>query len=332
MREVTQNNAGMLAASAVVIVVIAALGVMTIAAVGPVAGNHGDDGGNYTVVLPDDTDHLPGDQNKENASMQNFAAAGNRFEIDGAPNGFETLDFLKTGSQEIDYSQCGSSNTAVFGIDRGNNNSGTKTDVDLLQHMKKSEFKENGIEVTFYGEEDTFGDPTHTNPEDAIIAVQGAGSSGGPCFTMPSEPGWYQVSGYIEGTTEDGETVRVQSNSHYFPICDGCHDEEYAYEELGSPPGTDEGDNSDEATPTATAAPDEDDETTPTATLESDADESDSEEADDEEADDPAADGSDDEDTGATNQTPTPGDGPGFGALAALFALFVSTVLVHRRG
>ena len=354
MKEETRTRTT-LSSVALVVVGAAVLGAFLAVAVGPAAANHGDSAGNYTIVLPEPSDHLPGDQNEANASMQNFASAGERFEQEGAPNGFETLDYLETGTPEIDYSNCDSPNTAVFGVDRGNNNSGTKTDEDLLEHMKDSRFKENKIEVEFYSEDDFGGDPTYLNPEDAIVSVQGKGSSGGPCFTMPTEPGWYQVSGMVRGTTSEGEVVEVASTSHYFPICEGCHDEDTAYDKLGPPPSQRDGGDGDESTPTPTPTATDDgsddgsggDESTPTATptpedTESDGDDGGDDTQDTETDDDGGTDGSDggeqdDGEAGATgggdaNATPTPGDGPGFGAVAALLALLSAALVANRRG
>jgi hypothetical protein len=117
MEDATQTKSTLLSV-ALVVAGVAAVGVLMTLAVGPAAANHGSDSGNYTIVLPEPSDHLPGDQNPENASMQNFAQSGELFEQAGAPEGFETLDYLKTGSPEIDYSNCDSPNTAAFGIDR----------------------------------------------------------------------------------------------------------------------------------------------------------------------------------------------------------------------
>jgi len=360
MRDETRTKATLLSVAAVVLGV-AVVGTFAMAAVSPAAANHGSDKSNYTVVLPEPSDHLPGDQNEENASMQNFAASGPLFEQNGAPEGFETLDYLETGTPEIDYSTCDSPNTAVFGIDRGNNNTGTQVDTDLLQHMKDSRFMENKIEVDFYQESDFGGDPTYINPEDAIVSVQGAGSSGGPCFTMPTEPGWYQVNGMIRGTTYDGDVVEIESKSHYFPICEGCHDDETAEEKLGKPPS--QRDDTDDSTPTPTATAtatsddtddsgDTTDETTTTATTTTatatpeetedtsgdTSDSGDDDTEDDGSAGDTSDSDSDDGDTGddgsagdGVQGTPTPGEGPGFTGVAALLALLVSAILARRR-
>jgi PGF-CTERM protein len=339
---------------ALAVVGIALAGVVAAIAVAPAAANHGDDAGNYTIVLPEPSDHLPGDQNEANASMQNFASAGVRFEQEGAPNGFEKLKYLETGTPEIDYSTCNSENTAVFGVDRGNNNSGTQTDTSLLEHMKDSRFKENKIEVDFYDESDIGGDPTYLNPEDAIVSVQGSGSSDGPCFTMPTEPGWYQVEGMVRGITEDGETVEVESTSHYFPICEGCHDPALAELLLGKPPSQRDDSDGSTATPTAspTATPDEGDDGSQDTPEDTPTPDDTSNDGDDGSDDGSGSDGSDDSDDGSGsddgsdggqndadgsgsngggNPTPSPGEGPGFGPLAALLALLATALLANRR-
>ncbi|QLD85731.1 hypothetical protein HWV23_08330 [Natronomonas halophila] len=351
------------AATAGLVIAVVAVALLAAVAATPAAANHGTDSGNYTVVLPHDSDHLPGNQNEANASIRNFSTAGDRFDEEGAPEGFETFDYLEVRNEAIDWSNCGSANTAVFGLDRGNNNSGTKTDTDLLEHMKNSNFHEDGIDVTFYNESDFGGNPTYLNPDDQIISVQGAGSSGGPCFTMPSDPGWYQIKGMVRGTTADGETLKVQANSHYFPICEGCHDNETAYEKLGPPPSQRSGSQETPTptptpTPTATATatptptPDDggsggegaNDDTptstpTPTPTLTPADGDTGSSGGNDGGSNDGGSDS--DSDDGVTGDdagsdkiqgTPTPGAGPGFGAALALVTLLGSALLVRRRG
>ncbi|QLD89520.1 hypothetical protein HWV07_10955 [Natronomonas salina] len=300
-----------------------------------------DSAANYTVTLPNEDDHLPGDQNPEGASIKHNAAGGESFD-DVAPNGFETFDRLELQSDHVDFSACTSENTAVFGVDRGNNNPGTQTDDSLLQHMKDSTFSEDSLEVVFYDEGDLGGSPTHLNPEDAIVALQGAGSSGGPCFTMPTEPGWYQISGTLEGTNHDGESVTIESKSHYFPICEGCHDEATAEEKLGPAPSKEGGDP--DPTPTATETPvevtatEEPGEATPTATATpegatgGDSTATATEASGDET---PAARATEGGSAGGAQGdhqgTPTPGGGPGFDALAALLALLAGALLVRRQ-
>jgi PGF-CTERM protein len=306
----------------------------------PAAANHDSDL-NYTVTLPSDSDHRPGDQNEQNASIQHRAVGADALAA-VAPNGFETFDYLEIGNPAIDFSGCSSSNTAVLGIDRGNNNTGTRVDTDLLKSLKQSTFTEDAIKVDFYEEEDFGGDPTYLNPEDAIVAVQGEGSSGGPCYTMPSDPGWYQITGILEGTTSDGEAVTVEGGSHYFPICEGCGDEETAREKLGPPPSQEGGSDAatatptpepvdDTATPTPTPEP-ADDTATPTPTPEP-VDDTATPTPTPEPADDSGSESNGDNGGSAANDpgTPTPGAGPGFGPAIAVLALLASALLVNRR-
>ncbi|QLD85730.1 PGF-CTERM sorting domain-containing protein [Natronomonas halophila] len=326
------------------------VGIVAFGAVTPAAASHVEDGANYTVILPEKSDHLPGDQNQGNASIIHSAAGGDAFS-DTAPNGFETFDRLEIRSEAVDFSGCDSPNTAVFGIDRGNNNSGTQTDTDLLNHMKQSNFRENSLEVVFYSESDFGGNPTYLNPEDAILAVQGAGSSGGPCYTMPSDPGWYQITGTLEGTTEDGESVTINAVSHYFAICEGCHDEATAREKLGPRPSSESSADPATATPTptptatatATPTPDGNEATeteaatatataAPTATAEPTEDNSDTNDGGGptDGGTNGGADTQDDNDDGI-QRTPTPGEGPGFGAVVGLLALLASGLLARHR-
>jgi len=299
-----------------------------------------DSPGNYTVVLPDDSDHLPGDQNPEGASIQHFAALEGGFE-DQPADRYEVLEWLVISSQEVDFSGCETEDTAGFGIDRDNDNEGTQYDDDLLKHRKDSAFLDTEIWVEFYTKEDFGGETIGITEQDAIVAIQNE------CYTMPEEPGWYQINGKINGTAPSGEFMESSLTSHYFPICDGCHDEDTAQERLGPRPGQE--DTSDPTpTPTETATPDDStpaetvDDSTPTPT--EDADDTptpddptptdDGGDSDDGEGEDdtPTAteDGSGgDEDTGPG--TPTPGEGPGFTGVAALLALVAAALLANRR-
>lgn len=336
--------ATLLVAAMVAAVSVAGAGVL-LAGTQPAAAAH-DDPANYTAILPDAEDHLPGDQNPEGGTVQHSASGGEAFS-DVAPEGFRTFERLKLHSDAVDFSACGSENTAVFGVDRGNNNSGTQVDDNLLDHMKESTFTEDGIDVVFYSEDDFGGETTYLNPEDAIVALQGDGSAGGACFTMPTEPGWYQIQGTLEGVNHDGEQVTIESTSHYFPICEGCEDEATAEEKLGPKPSADDGGSDPTPTPTDAGgedtpeptATDEPTEATPTATEDreepaatattTDADDGTPEPTATEDGS-AGGDGGDDGD-GGVQGTPTPGEGPGFGAVAALFSLLAAALLAGRR-
>lgn len=300
---------------------------------GPAAAAH-DSPGNYTVVLPEDSDHLPGDQNPENASIQHFAETGSGF--DGKPaDRLEVMKWLVISSDEIDFSGCGSADTEALGIDRGSNNSGTQNDDSILQNMLDSSFQEDKIWVEFNGEDD-FGDTVSISREDSIVAVQS------DCYTMPEEPGWYQIGGKINGTGPDGNFFEVTLNSHYFAICEGCHDEETAEEKLGPRPSED---TTTSDTPTPTEAPTETGTETPTATPaateSADTVTPTSTTAATETATKTAAkdtstatETATEADTSGDDElagTPTPGEGPGFGAGIAMLALLSGGLLARRR-
>ncbi len=244
---------------------------------------HGAENGNYTVSLPFATDHYPRGKNPggpNNGSINHFAAATPElFEKKDVPEGLEEVDYIIISNQDIDFSECSTSNTAAFGIDRDNDASGTETDVSLLSYRKNSRFEAHSIVVQFYddddfaassrqdkggketGKEDGDKDP-EVYPDDEIVAHQGYKSGGGPCYGMPEEPGWYQISGFINGTGFNGNYADVTIPSHYFYICE-CQSEREAYDQLGAPPGqenpyADDGSSSGNASSTATptATPD----------------------------------------------------------------------------
>ncbi|MFW5963729.1 MAG: hypothetical protein ACOCQM_02595, partial [Natronomonas sp.] len=227
---------------------------------------------NFTVNLPGTTDHYPGDQNKENGSIEYFAAGKEAFTSQDAEEGI-WVDQVIVDADWIDYSACSTDNTKAFGIDRGNNNTGTNIDEDLVAHQRNTDFRDDGITIQMYNWDDFSNDPPYLAPEDAVVAAQGAGSNSGPCLTVTDEPGWYQIQAFTNGTIatgckeegneecepEDKEFVGVNVNSNYVYVCE-CDNEEEAREQLGPPPNEDDGGS--ESTPEPTPTP----ESTPTPT------------------------------------------------------------------
>jgi hypothetical protein len=234
---------------------------------------HGLENGNYTVSLPFNTDHYPASKNPggpHNASINHFAAGTDElFEEVGAEDGLEKLEYIVIGNPDIDFSQCSTSNTAAFGIDRDNDEPGTLTNVDLLSYLEKNKFNDSHIVVKLYdgdelgassredkGGKETGREDGDKNPElykdDEIVAHQGYRSSAGPCYRMPDTPGWYQIDGKANGTTFQGSPAEVKLTSHYFYICE-CDSEKAAYEQLGPPPGQDN--PYAQSTPTSTPTP-----------------------------------------------------------------------------
>ncbi|WP_254840167.1 PGF-CTERM sorting domain-containing protein [Natronomonas marina] len=227
---------------------------------------------NFTINLPTQTDHLPGSQNQQNGSIEYFATGQQAFTEQNAEDGL-WMNFIVIEAEWIDYSNCDvTQNTKVFGIDRGNTRSGTRVDEDLIEHRKGSTLEQGGLTVDFYDWGDLGGGPPYLSPDDAVVAAQGVGSNAGPCLTMTSTPGWYQLQGYTNGTiatkcTEEGNSQcepdnkkwrGINLNSNYVYICD-CENEQQAREQLGPPP-TESGTptptpGGNGATPTPTQAP-----------------------------------------------------------------------------
>ena len=318
---------------------------------------HGVENGNYTADLPFATDHYPRSKNPGgpyNASINQLAATTQElFDKKGAPKGFEEVDYIIVSNQDIDFSECSTSNTAAFGIDRDSDDPGTVTDVGLLSYRKNSKFKPHSIVIEFYdnedlaaptredkggpgedpgekgqGREDGDEDP-EVYPDDQVVAHQGYKSGGGPCYAMPEEPGWYQMNGFLNGTSFQGEPTVIDIKSHYFYVC-VCDSEREAYEQLGAPPGQENPyEQRSTPTPTPTATPtatpgSTDGGLTPTAsaTVTTTSGGGDSSSAQSTQST---------PQVGQGPQTPTAGSGPGFGLLAALGGVLVAGLLALRR-
>ena len=199
---------------------------------------------NFRISAVSQDDHYPGDQNEGGGSMRYSASGAEAFSAQDAEEGLY-IDYIIIDADWIDYSECTTENTAAFGIDRGDDDEGTNYDEDLVQKQKQATFRDDGITVEFYNWDDLGGDPPYMAPEDAIVAQQGEGSAGGECMTMTSEPGWYRIDGFLNGTvadngegeqpSENAEQVGVKTKSTYFYICE-CDSEEEAREQLGPPP------------------------------------------------------------------------------------------------
>jgi len=314
---------------------------------GVAAAGHGSPA-NFTVYPQDTADRSPG---ITDATYVMSSAGADAFDSD---RGLKYVDFYWLESDQARFTDCDPDSARVFGIDRGNNNSGTQTDVDLLEHMKNYDVGDSRITLELYDESDFGGDPVNLNAPDATIAVLG------DCIENTGDPGWYRFTGYVNGTTYDDGYEEVYLDSHYFWIGD-FENEEEAREELGPPPSeeTDDTDGTDESTPepdTPTPTPTSDDTDdsdsgedadgtestpepdTPTPTPTSDdgdggaaggepdgdSDGDDGESQDD--AGDEEASGDD-----AADGTPTPGDGAGFGPVVALGALLAAALSARRR-
>jgi PGF-CTERM protein len=315
------------------------------------------DKANFTIAAVSPSDHYPGDKNPENASLRYWSAGEQAFVDQGAEEGIWFNQIYVTADW-IDYTACDTDNTAAFGIDRGNNNSGTEIDEDLVQYQRRSVFKDDGIDIFFYNWDDFAGNPPYMAPEDAIVAEQGENSNAGACMTMTEEPGWYQIQAFFNGTIanedctdsdnddcepENKERIGGHLSTNYFYVCE-CDSEAEAREQLGAPPD-EEGDS----TPTPTETTDGEETETPTPTETPDDETTDGEETETptptettaptetpedgtvDDTTDGDADVEGDDQQADDELTPTPGDGPGFTGLAALLALLAAALLAYRR-
>lgn len=312
------------------------------------------DDANFTVAFPFQTDHHPGDQNEENGSIQYFFSPEDAFAELGVEDEGAFGDYLIIDAPWIDYSACDVDNTAAFGIDRGNNNSGTQGDVDLVARQKNVDFRDDGLTIEFYDWDDIANDPPHMRSEDAIVAEQGARSSSGSCLTVANEPGWYQIEGFLNGTaadsgpdqrpSEDADTVAGMAFSNYLYVCE-CESRAEAEEQLGpapddeptepTPTPTPEGEETPTETPETTETPTPTPETTETPTpTETPAESTATPEetrtptstaTPTTEQSDESAGGPEDSD----QLTPTPADGPGLTALPAVLSL-LAVMLASR--
>jgi PGF-CTERM protein len=320
------------------------------------------DAANFTVNLPFTTDHYPGDQNEQNGSIEYYAIGSQAFSDLDAEEGV-WMNYIIIDAQWIDYSACDIPNTKAFGLDRDSSLPGTQFDEDLVQKQRNTNFLDDGIEIKFYDFSDFAGDPPYMAPEDQVVAAQGAGSQDGTCLTMTSEPGWYRLQAFLNGTVADNgpdeepsdsaEEVGLKLQSNYIYVCE-CDSESEAREQLGPPPNEPDDNGGSESTPEPTATP----ESTPTPTEAPDSTPEPTEppESTPEPTDPPddtpqptdppesttaptatqsnsggGGGGGNDGGGGNTGMTPTSGEGPGFGPAVAILALLGSALLANRR-
>ncbi|WP_254821024.1 hypothetical protein [Haloglomus halophilum] len=134
---------------------------------------------------------------------------------------------------DFSWSSCTASNAAAYGVDRGNDNAGTETDVSLLSAAKVLKFRSDGIYTGYYKESKLAGEPIDIGVEDQVIA----GLNG--CQKNPSEPGWYRAYARSNGSTAmDTQTDFAVAVMDYVYICEGCDSRQQAIEKLGPPPQT----------------------------------------------------------------------------------------------
>ncbi|MEF8915417.1 PGF-CTERM sorting domain-containing protein [Natronomonas sp.] len=304
---------------------VASVAVGTVALFGGTAtASHGPDAANFTV---EPMDWSPGATDVKYGQIV-VAEGGTDLE--------KTTAVYEAGS----WANCGSDDGEILGIDRGNTHEGYETDESLKNNVKRFSAGEDVFELEFNGEDD-FGASTRFDDGDAFVSVA-------QCIDNPDEPGWYQITGSTTGVTPDGERITFSSDSHYFWIGD-FENEAEAREELGPPPsepqetptptpdsgddgesGSDSDSHSESGADSNDGNEDSDGEatTTPTATAAETATLAIGPETETVEPT-PTPTAADWE--GQVVQTPTPGDGPGFGPLVALLSILAAALFVRRR-
>lgn len=310
-----------------------------------------DEKGNATFEFLVQEDHHPG---AENVSVRYSLRGGEVFDDVGASDGI-AVDRFVVETDAIDHSDCAANNLAAFGVDRGDDGRESEYDQDLLRDTRSATFMEDGIAFEFYDYEDLGGDPPVVEADDRIVLELSDDSSGGGCADTTEEIGFYNADVFLNGTgpreaDRDDETYGFTVESEYTYVCE-CEDEEEAREQIGPPPGpatpteTTSRTTTSTATPTSTQTQTERPKTpTPggesilTATVnETVGDASVSANAsvgeDGVSADVSLnADRSGGEDDRAVDPpSPTPAEGPGFGAGVAVATLLGSSLLARRR-
>jgi PGF-CTERM protein len=136
--------------------------------------------------------------------------------------------------EDFDFSSCTSTSATAFGIDRGNDDPGTKTDESLLDAYKSVTYTKHNIYVEFYKESRLAGGPKNITVDDQIV------SRVTNCLVNPSDPGWYRLTGYINGSTKmDTQTdYAIYGAARFVYVCEGCDSRQAAIDELGPPPTT----------------------------------------------------------------------------------------------
>jgi PGF-CTERM protein len=213
---------GVLLSVAVVLTTFAGLVVLT-DFVGTASADH-DMIGNFTINPRSATDRQPG---ADGAGTQVLVTSDGDIH---PSNGLKTLEFIRASSDDFDFDGCNQLDVRVFGLDKGNDDPGTQTDVNLLSNAERVEFNEDEIFIDMV---DSGDGAVAFETDDQLVAVLAG------CIENPDEAGWYQVTGKLNGTRSNGSPAGVAQQSHYFAICD-CESRQQAVDELGPPPSADE--------------------------------------------------------------------------------------------
>ena len=192
---------------------------------GSVTASHGSPV-NATAVWGE---HDPGAKNVTLTAFANGAA-------ESADSGGLKVwkNFTTVAPAGIGYSCVPARDTRAAGIDRENDDPGTETDVSMLGKFKYYTTANNSegqteLTIVFYDEDDFGGDTIHINDTDQLVAKFAS------CWHLPGEPGWYRNYGHVNGTGWDDEYEETDSFSHWYYVCK-CDSYDDAVNTLGEPP------------------------------------------------------------------------------------------------
>lgn len=190
--------------------------------VGPALAAHGDPA-NFTVMPAGDYDRQPG---IEDASYKTFSKPPKEAEFDG----FRYLGYSVLEWNAGTLGNCGITDNEVAGIDRYNDDPGTEIDEDVRDNIEGQPVSNEDRIVIDFDDPGKIGhQPVYMNTTDEFV------SHVTNCRGNPDQPGWYQLTGTINGTTWSDEHVERTTNSHYFYICD-CTSYDEAVASIGPPP------------------------------------------------------------------------------------------------
>lgn len=190
--------------------------------IGSVAADHGTTA-NFTVFPESDADRKPG---VDDASYMTFSTGGDPDER----KGFKYLEYSVLEWNAGTLGRCGPGDSKVAGIDRDNDDPGTQVDDSVKDNIEGRPVANEDRIVIDFDDPGTIGQqPVHLNVTDQFVSHMSN------CRGNPDQPGWYQLTGTINGTTWNGGHAEYTTTSHYFYICDcGSYDE--AERKLGPPP------------------------------------------------------------------------------------------------
>lgn len=199
---------------------------------------------NFTLTGESAADHQPG------ATQASWLSFSSDFSIPSG--GFQYLNYTMAMSgvnnkHGVSWANCQPQDVTAYGIDRGNNNSGTTTDTPLLSKTEGTGNKKNRVWGQFFEPGDLAGDTVHLNESDQIVVKWDS------CLTVTNDPGWYQASGLLNGTTWSGKFSEGVNNSHYFWVCN-CSSEQEAKQKLGPKPSS-SGGQQQQGTPSSQSTP-----------------------------------------------------------------------------